>query len=73
MRQNVAEDVLKTVLQSVTESKTDGLEQRGEVQEQEVFQALEQMDQSGKTAQTRSCQKKPEIRSRHGFWQRLRR
>ena len=39
MRQNVAEDVLKTVLQSVTESKTDGLEQRGEVQEQEVFQA----------------------------------
>ena len=53
MRQNIAEDVLKTVLQSVTESKTDGLEQRGEVQEQEVFQALEQMDQSGKTAQTR--------------------
>ena len=52
MRQNVAEDVLKTVLQSVTESKIDGLEQRGEVQEQEVFQALEQMDQSGKTAQT---------------------
>lgn len=53
MRQNIAEDVLKTVLQSVTESKTDGLEQRGELQEQEVFQALEQMDQSGKTAQTR--------------------
>ena len=41
MRQNIAEDVLKTVLQSVTESKTDGLEQRGEVQEQEVFQALD--------------------------------
>ena len=53
MLQNVAEDVLKTVLTAVTESKTDGLEQRGEVQEQEVFQALEQMDQSWKTAQTR--------------------
>lgn len=52
MRQNVAEDVLKKVLQAVTETKTADLEQRGEVQEQEVFQALEQMDQSGETAQT---------------------
>lgn len=53
MRHNVAESVLKTVLQTVTETKTADLEQRGEAQEQEVFQALEQMNQSGKTAQTK--------------------
>ena len=53
MRQNVAEDVLKTVLQTVTETKTDDLEQRGKVQEQDVFQALEQISQSGETAQTK--------------------
>lgn len=60
MRQNVAEDVLKTVLQSVTETKTVDLEQRGEAQEQEVFQALEQMDQSGKTAQTKELSEETE-------------
>ena len=66
MRQNVAEDVLKTVLQSVTETKTADLEQRGEMQEQEVLQALEQLDQSGKTAQTKELPE--EIGSQKETW-----